>query len=277
MRLFRSVLDFYINSSIHVALAVCAMSCITMIQFDLNIDKDVLFFTFFATITGYNFVKFFGIAKFHHRRLTSRLRSIQLFSLLAFILMTVFFFRLQTITMVLITAFGLVTFLYAIPILPKHLFIDHQRNLRSISGLKIYIIALVWTGVTVLLPLIDNHVELSEDIWYASLQRFLIVIVLMLPFEIRDLNFDSLKLSTVPQNIGIRGTKILGILFLIVVFSLEYCISDYRQLSIWVHAIFVMLLAIFLLLSYQRQSRYYSSFWVESLPLWWLGLLLMFS
>ena len=277
MRLFRSVLDYYINSSIHVALAVCAMSCITMIQFDLNIDKDVLFFTFFATITGYNFVKFFGIAKFHHRRLTSRLRSIQLFSLLAFILMTVFFFRLQTITMVLITAFGLVTFLYAIPILPKHLFIDQQRNLRSISGLKIYIIALVWTGVTVLLPLIDNHVELSEDIWYASLQRFLIVIVLMLPFEIRDLNFDSLKLSTVPQNIGIRGTKILGILLLIVVFSLEYCISDYRQLSIWLHAIFVMLLAIFLLLSYQRQSRYYSSFWVESLPLWWLGLLLMFS
>ena len=277
MRLFRSVLDYYINSSIHVALAVCAMSCITMIQFDLNIDKDVLFFTFFATITGYNFVKFFGIAKFHHRRLTSRLRSIQLFSLLAFILMTVFFFRLQTITMVLITAFGLVTFLYAIPILPKHLFIDQQRNLRSISGLKIYIIALVWTGVTVLLPLIDNHVELSEDIWYASLQRFLIVIVLMLPFEIRDLNFDSLKLSTVPQNIGIRGTKILGILLLIVVFSLEYCISDYRQLSIWVLAIFVMLLAIFLLLSYQRQSRYYSSFWVESLPLWWLGLLLMFS
>lgn len=276
MRRFRSILDFYIDSSIHVALAVCAMSCITLIQFEVSIDFDVLIFTLLASITGYNFVKFFGIAKFHHRRLTSRLRSIQIFSLLVFLIMIFFFFRLQTITMVYVGAFGLVTFLYAIPILPQRLFIDKQKNLRSISGLKIYIIALVWTGVTVLLPLINNHMELSGDVWITSLQRFLVVVVLMLPFEIRDLNFDSLKLSTVPQKIGVTGTKILGLLLLVIVISLEFLVTRSYQHSLWIHGIFMLLPAGFLLLSFQRQSKYYTAFWVEAIPLIWVLSLVVF-
>lgn len=276
MRTFKSVLDFYINSSIHVALAVCALSWITLFQFGLEVDIDLLIFTFFASITGYNFVKFFGIARFHHRRLTRRLKLIQIFSFLCFIAMIMFFFRLQTKTMIYITVFGLVTFLYAIPILPKHLFIDKQKNLRSISGLKIYIIALVWTGVTVVLPLINNGVQITIDVWLTSLQRFLIVIVLMLPFEIRDLNFDSLKLSTVPQKIGIIGTKIVGSLLLVAVLCLEFLMTRPYQNSLWIQAVVIILLAAFLLLSFQRQSKYYTAFWVEALPIVWLAILLIF-
>ena len=190
--------------------------------------------------------------------------------------MVLFFFRLQSRTMAYIGIFGIVTFLYAIPILPKHLFIDKQKNLRSISGLKIYIIALVWTGVTVLLPLIDNQIELSLTVWLTSIQRFLIVMVLMLPFEIRDLNFDSLKLSTVPQNIGITGTKLLGVILLIIAFSMEFLISRNSEPKLWIHAIFMMVLAIMLMLSFQKQHRYYTTFWVEALPMFWLLLLLIF-
>lgn len=275
MRSLKTLFDFYINSSIHVALAVSALSWVTLIQFELNYDADVLIFTFFASITGYNFVKFFGIAKFHHRKLTSRLKSIQLFSLIAFVGMSVFFFRLQRLTMLYIGILGLVTFLYAVPMLPKHLFIDKQKNLRSISGLKIYIIAMVWTGVTVLLPLIDNNIELENNVWIRCFERFLIVIVLMLPFEIRDLNFDSLKLSTIPQKIGVNGTKWIGVIILISSFGLNFLIQGIDKYIVLTNGIFTIVLALFLLLSFQKQSKYYTSFWVESLPIWWLGLLLM--
>ena len=117
-------------------------------------------------------------------------------------------FRLQLCRyFVLISIFGGITFLYAIPLLPKRYFIDNQKNLREIGGLKIYIIAIVWTFTTVTLPLIENKTAITTDVIITSVQRFLFVIVLMLPFEIRDLNYDSLKLATIPQKIGIKKNR----------------------------------------------------------------------
>jgi hypothetical protein len=78
MRVIKSFLDFYINSSIHVALASFALSWITLIQFDISYDKNILFFIFFASITCYNFVKYFGLVKFHHRGLAQWLKTIQI-------------------------------------------------------------------------------------------------------------------------------------------------------------------------------------------------------
>ena len=87
MSVLKQVFNFYINSSIHVALAVYAFTWVTLLQFGLNYNANVLYFVFFATITGYNFVKYFGIAKFHHRGLTNTLKIIQAFSFICFLLL----------------------------------------------------------------------------------------------------------------------------------------------------------------------------------------------
>ena len=156
MKILKHVFDFYLNASIHVALAVFSLSWITLIEFDIPYDKNVLYFIFFATITGYNFIKYFGLAKFHHRGLASWLKVIQLFSAVCFLLLCYFAWQLEQKILLYITGFGVITFLYAIPFLPKKIFLDDQQNLREISGLKIYVIGLVWSGVTVFLPLINN-------------------------------------------------------------------------------------------------------------------------
>ena len=222
MRVFKKLLNFYINSSIHVALSVFSLTWISLIEFNISYDRNMLCFVFFATITGYNFVKYFGIAKFHHRSLTNWLKAIQVFSFFCFILMCHYLFQLKFETLLYILGFGVVTFLYAIPFLPKRLFLDNQHNLRSIGGLKIYLIALVWSGVTVFLPLMNNDYLLHTDVIISGIQRYVFIIVLMLPFEIRDLRYDSLKLSTVPQKIGVRQTKLIGVLLLVVFFFLEF-------------------------------------------------------
>ena len=196
MKVLKQIFDFYINSSIHVALAVVSLSWLTILEFNVNNDQDILYFIFFASVTGYNFVKYFGLAKFHHRGLANWLKLIQVFSFFCFILMCFYALRLSTDVLIYIGIFGLITFLYAIPFLPKHLLFDEKQNLRNIGGVKIYIIALVWSGVTVLLPILNSSIHFSSDIVITGLQRFVFVIVLMLPFEIRDLQYDSLKLST---------------------------------------------------------------------------------
>jgi len=270
MQQFKRFLDFYINSSIHVALAVCSLSWITLIEFNLAFDKNLILFTFFATISGYNFIKYFGLAKFHHRRLATWLKYIQVFSLLCFVPLVYFTFQLEQKTLIYLAILGLVTFFYAIPFLPKKIFIEGDANLRAISGLKIYVIAIVWAFVTVVVPLINGNQEISNDAIITSIQRFLYVMVAMLPFEIRDMNFDSLKLGTIPQRIGIRRTKLIGFLLLIPFFFLEYLKDVVQSESIIVLLIVLVLLTIVLMISNYKQSKYFSGFWVEGVPLIWL-------
>lgn len=277
MRVLGQIFNFYINSSIHVALAVLAMTCVTLLQFELGYNKNVLAFIFLATITGYNFVKYFGIAKFHRRGLAAWLKAIQIFSLLAFLGMCYYALKLNTNSLVYLSAFGIITFLYAIPLLPMRYFRDNQKNLRQVSGLKVYIIAFVWVFTTVFLPLIENSCHINSDVVITGVQRFVFVIVLMLPFEIRDLIYDSVKLATIPQQIGVRNTKIIGVLLLLIFFFLEFFKDNMSNLDIVSNFVILMITLLFVLFAHKKQSQYYSAFWVESLPILWLVILLMLS
>ena len=273
--LLKQLFSFYINSSIHVALSVFSLTWITLIEYNLLYDENVLYFVFYAAITGYNFVKYFGVAKFHHRSLASWLKAIQIFSFFCFVLMCYYAFKLEKNTLICIAIFGAITFLYAIPFLPKHLFLDKQHNLRSIGGLKIYLIALVWCGVTVFLPLINQQYNINTDVVLTAVQRYIFVIVLMLPFEIRDLRYDSLKLSTIPQKIGIKATKAIGVLLLITFFFMEFFKDDFAFSNIFILFAIAIITGLFLIVSKVEQRAYYSAFWVEGIPILWLTLLLL--
>lgn len=275
MEVLTRVFNFYLNSSIHVALSAYAFTWITLFEFGIANDENSLNVVFFATVTGYNFVKYFGVAKFHHRSLANWLKAIQVFSLAAFLALGYYAFRLHTNTLVLIALLGGMTFLYAIPLLPRTYFIDDKKNLRQISGLKIYVIGFVWSLATVILPLINNKIALDFNVIVVALQRLLIVIALMLPFEIRDLNYDSLKLGTIPQKIGIKNTKIIGILLLLIFLVLEFVKDNVSSGVILATLLFSLIALLSLIFSNKNQSKYYSAFWVESLPLVWLGILLV--
>ena len=275
MKVLKQLLDFYINSSVHVALAVYALSWVTLKKFDINYDSSVLWFNFYATITGYNFVKYFGIAKWHHRSLASWLRVTQVFSLGCFILMCYFALQLAEESLVLIAIFGGITFLYAIPFLPKKWYLDAQQNLRDISGLKVYIIALVWSGVTVILPLVNNQEGFSEDVIVTVIQIFIFVIALMLPFEIIDLRYDSLKLATIPQKIGVKRTKLLGLVLLLIFYLSEFFKDTIQTDYLITQLIVCLVLGIFILFANQNRTKYYTSFWLEALPVFWLVLMLI--
>ncbi|WP_336126931.1 hypothetical protein [Mesoflavibacter sp. CH_XMU1422-2] len=274
MKIVKQLLDFYINSSIHVALAVYALSWITLLVFNLPYDENILYFNFYATITGYNFVKYFGIAKWHHRSLAKWLKVIQVFSFFSFLLMLFYAFRLEYKVMVVLTGLGLITFLYAIPFLPKQMYLDEHQNLRQISGLKVYIIAAVWAFTTVVLPILNNNQELETKVWITVLQNFVFVLALMIPFEIRDLKYDSIKLATIPQQIGIKKTKILGVLLLFFFLGLNVFKEEILIHFLYKEVIVAFVLMLFILFSTKNRNKYYASFWVEALPILWLLLML---
>ncbi|TXD54363.1 MULTISPECIES: hypothetical protein [unclassified Polaribacter] len=268
MKVVKQVLNFYINASIHVAFAVYALLKVTEIYFDLSYDKNIDYFIFFGTITGYNFVKYAGVAKLHHKSLTDNLKVIQVFSFLCFLALCYFGFVIQVNTLLFSIPLCLLTVLYAVPFLS-----GFHKNLRQISYLKIIVVALVWAGFTVLLPIIDADRAISLNVVFLTLQRFLIVVVLILPFDIRDVQYDAISLQTIPKKIGVEKTKRLGLMLLIFALVLEYLFAT--ELMVKTPFMMFFFLTILLLMRAETtQSKYYSSFWVESLPIvWWLVLL----
>ncbi|MDT0686313.1 hypothetical protein [Autumnicola psychrophila] len=269
MSFLKNSIDLYIHSSVHVALAVVSLSALTFFEFKIPLDYDLLFFIFFGTITGYNFVKYAGIAKLKHSSLTRNLRIIQVFSLLCF-LAGAYFLIIQSISVITIAIIlGLFTLFYAVPLLGS------KRNLRSLSGIKIFVIALSWAGATVLLPLVKSIDSLTSDIFIELLQRFLLVVVLMLPFEVRDLKYDIPSLSTLPQQIGVEKTKILGYILLLIILVLEFFQEEFVVINFLSLVFILILTGGFLLKTKVAQGPYFSSFWVESVPVFWLMILLL--
>ena len=268
MKVLKSILDFYLNSSIHVALAVYAFVRITKIYFKLPDNEYLEYFIFFGTITGYNFVKYAGVAKLHHRSLTKDLKIIQVFSLCCFLAMCFYGYLLDFKTVLFSVPFTLLTVLYAVPFLS-----GFAKNLREISYLKIIVVAFVWMGFTVIIPFFDAGTEVSSSAIFYAIQRFLLVIVLVFPFDIRDMRFDAISLQTIPQKIGVEKTKKLGVALLVFSLVLEF-MSSTEITAKSPFMLFFFLMIILLMRAKINQSKYYSSFWVESLPIiWWLFLL----
>jgi len=178
--------------------------------------------------------------------------------------------QLQTKTLYAIAIMGVINFLYAIPFLPKKVLFDEAMNLRKISGLKVYVIGFVWACVTVIIPLIDSGFDINWDVIITAVQRFIYVLVVMLPFEIRDMRYDSVKLSTIPQQIGVKKTKIIGVLLVIPFFFLEFFKDEISSISIVVLLIIMTLMVVVIAMSKIKQSEYFSSFWVEGIPIVWL-------
>ena len=261
MKYLKNAFELYLNSSIHVSLAVVSFCLISYLHYNVTIAWDLIFFIFFASVSGYNFVKYAGIAKLYHLRLARNLRLIQIFSLLCFTGLVFFSFKLKFVSLLIVGIMGMVTFFYAFPVLSK------RRNLRSLPGIKIFIIAFVWAGTTVALPLsslpnIEFHSQFIE-----FTQRLLFVIVLILPFEIRDLHYDDQKLGTIPQIIGVQKTKFLGIILLCIIAVIELFQIKIIGKNILPLFASLMLTGIFLWKSKINQKEFFSSFWVESIPI----------
>lgn len=259
---------FYINSSIHVSLAIVSLTLVTLINFKVPLDKNFLLFVFCASITGYNFVKYAGIAKLRHRSLARNLRFIQIFSFIAFLGLLYTLFFLPVFVIILAGILGLFTLLYALPVFPGN------NNLRGISGMKIYIIALVWAGATVLLPLVQKMNFFQWDTVITLIQRFCLVFSLTIPFEIRDLRYDMAQLQTIPQRMGVVKSRVAGILCIYAFVMLEF-LKETFELATSLSVIGVGVLAVVLIKhSKINQSKYYASFWVEGVPIFWLMILI---
>lgn len=271
MKLAGRIFEFYLDSSIHVAIAVFSLLQITTFFIKLREFDHLSYFIFFATISSYNFIKYGVEAEKYLLVTNSYHRGIQLFSFatLAMALYHGYFLSIHTwlgIAMLMVLTGG-----YALPIFPR------GKQLRSLGLLKITLVSIIWAGTTVLLPVISVSAPFTWDVTIETLQRIILVVVLLIPFEIRDLPYDDVQLRTLPQRFGLVKTKKIGHLASLLFFSLTFLKTDATRLEIFGKGILMVFLLLIVSFTKKEQSRYYASFWVESIPIFWWFVLWVLS
>ncbi len=145
MKQLISLFSFYIKSSIHVALGVTGLVFVTSIEFGVTLPIAFYWVSFLGTITGYNFIKYAEIAGLQHNSLIRSLQNLQVFSLVVFCLLVYFLTQLHLVVLTYLCLLGFLTLLYVVPSI-------NHKNFRSMAGVKVFIVALVWSGLTVLVP-----------------------------------------------------------------------------------------------------------------------------
>jgi hypothetical protein len=256
MKIFKKIFDFYIEGSIHVAFAVYCLLEITVFSNHLKSIEYFPFCVFFGTILGYNFLKYFEVFRKGFFR-SNRYYAILILSFLAGIGFLYSFFYLRNSVQKLILISGFFVLIYPF--------------LRKYGWLKLFLVSLVVTFITVYIPF-QTMKWSPYELYINLIQRFLLLISLLIPFEIMDSKTDDKTLRTLPQLFGINSSKMLGILLVIPFIILEFLKLHPSYLVLPIGIITVL----FIDFTEWKRNKYYTSFWVESVPiLWWLMLLFL--
>lgn len=263
MKNLKHLFDFYLDASIHVALAVYSLLWVSSYFLAIEVDHYLFGFVFFGTIACYNFMKY-GVEADKYILVASRYhKNIQFFSLLCLGVALYLAFFLHVDVLLVLGVLSLLVGLYTLPVLPG------TKNLRSFGGFKIFPVAMVWAGTTVLLPVLTANMSISWDVIIEITQRFILVLILIVPFEIRDLKFDAPELNTLPQRYGVARTKIFGAFGTLPFFFLTLFKEDLNQLEVISRGVMFLVLGSMMFITQRNQSKYFASFWVEGIPIFW--------
>ena len=263
MLFIKKLFDFYIKSSFHLGVCVVSLYIISIYKLQIDLNYYILTCLFSSTIVVYNFIKYASTLPYYFFVQNAPIKKIQIVSFFFgfFLLYSLFFLRVEELF------FGfflfLICVLYVFPI-------NHSiSNFRNRSKIKIFLVAICWSGSTVIFPFIESNNINYGDSMLLFVQFFLFVIVCTVPFEIRDLKYDSNDLKTIPQIYGTNNSKYISYVLIFIFFSISF-ISNGTSIDLISDLLISFVLVFIIYLTKENQGKYFSSFWVESSPIYWL-------
>jgi len=233
-RLFRYV----VFGNIWVSFAAVCMFWATEKLFQIQEKPTTGIFIFGGTLFIYNFHRLFRMKAIYakhssdrHNWIIKNRNHVIALTLLGFVMALAggfAFFNKETIGILL--PFVLISLFYVIPIYKKE---GVWIRLRDVSYVKIFLVAGVWTFVSVCLPFVilpdfSFHTLLVPNIILTATQRFLFFFAITLPFDIRDLEHDRKNgVRTFAALLGVEGIKNFSrVLLVLVALTALYC---YKQ------------------------------------------------
>jgi 4-hydroxybenzoate polyprenyltransferase len=139
---------------------------------------------------------------------------------------SLFFVRIQILY--LLVPLAILTFLYSIAIFKKN---EVRFRLQEIPGLKIFLLAFVWSGTTVFIPVLQSGNGIGcKQVLMVFIERFTFIVSVAIPFDIRDMKADQLSgFRTIPIVLGVYKARLICTLALgtsLVVAILHYGLNQ---------------------------------------------------
>ena len=128
------------------------------------------------------------------------------------ILAIIFMLFLKFKTIVVLFFIGGISVLYPIPVFKLF---GSNTKLRDFPFVKIFLIAIVWSTTSVVLPALEANIDLHQriDVWLLFIAQFIFILFITLPFDINDISSDKLSnVKTIPTFFGIKTAKIICLL-----------------------------------------------------------------
>ena len=210
----QQLIQFLVYTNTMVALSAFCFYKITETIFQFH-DNYIGYFIFFSTLFCYNYMRYFHFLK---------LKSVKYLPVWVCVNKNVIYcisFLSAFLSLYFMLLLGLSFVKLIMPVLCILVFYTPgvkisgvQYGIRNIPMLKIFIISSVWVYVTLLLPLIHNAESFNIIVVNHVFQRFLFIIAICIPFDMRDMNVDTIK--TIPNTIGIAQSKFFGLFCLLI-------------------------------------------------------------
>ena len=135
------------------------------------------------------------------------------------------------------------TLFYVIPLFKNE---KIEVSFRNFPGIKIFSIAISWAAICVLFPLNEVGIALDKTVWIEFFQRFFILIAITIPFDIRDVNSDSVALKTLPQVFGVKASKLFGLNLLLLFVLLTFFKENYLSVELYINIVISIITGLFL-------------------------------
>ncbi|MDB4728145.1 UbiA family prenyltransferase [Saprospiraceae bacterium] len=226
-------IDLIFYSNLWIALCALALTWQTQLLLTKEMTwSPVIGMTFCSTLFLYALHRIVGLVKVQQFTNAGRYKVISTFknhiiiyAFLAGFGSAYYFFRSNLNVQLALIIPALISLAYVLP------FLNGKRRLRDLGIIKIFLIAIVWAWVTVVLPSLEMNEFNDPAVWIMAVERALFIFAITLPFDIRDLKVDAHnQVSTIPSKIGILKTKRLGMFVLIgmvILVQINYQIGFY--------------------------------------------------
>lgn len=211
----RALINLYLYSSLHIALCAGLLGIETYLVLRQEVDLNLILCLALGTLAVYALHRIVGINKTvalsdqGRFKLIAKYKShLFIYFVLSSIVFVYFFLVLDKSKMVLFSAACLPTLLYILPVFPK------GKRLRDYPFIKIFIIAIVWSYLTIVVPAAG---QIDFLLSFLLIERILFFLAITIPFDIRDMKVDNnTGVPTLIHQLGVRKSKSLAILFLLV-------------------------------------------------------------
>ncbi len=287
-KIFLQAFDFLLFSNVFMALCAVAQGLVTFYLLGSKPVVAVLGLLFTSTLGIYNFSILFpkpqNPENSQYKRVRwffSHYRLMATFTIVCLLSLVPLFFLISIESRILLIFLGVISFAYGVPLFT----IGEQKfSLRNIPGLKQFLITLVWTMSTVLLPIMEaQHAHLAtismRDTTILIAKRFLLIGALTVPFDIRDLFEDRQSgLKTVPVMWGEKKAYLFcqvllaGYIALLFLFRNEGFNPDFFAL-----ALTAVLAGWLIFKSTWEKNEYYYFFYIDGVLILQYLFLLLFN